>query len=224
MSAARRTGTSRGVAYGGDVSEAASTSSSTDVRAAAASSRWPAMLTWRAHNAARMESVRVTVNGHRVRASGRICAGECDEHPAFGLSYDLVTDESGVTKRLSLHSTVASGEQHASIARDEEDYWLIDAGGAHVRSTFGGALDVDMVLSPLLNALPIRRYDLAHAAEDVQVPVVYVRLPELLVREESLTYSSGADGIHVLSPVSTATVTVDPDGFVLDYPGLAERI
>jgi len=31
-------------------------------------------------------------------------------------------------------------------------------------------------------------------------------------------------GIHVISPVSTSSVTVDADGFVVDYPGLAERI
>ncbi|MFJ9743636.1 putative glycolipid-binding domain-containing protein [Streptomyces sp. NPDC101166] len=186
--------------------------------------RWPAILTWRAHNASRMESVRVVLSGNRIRAAGRIIAGDCEDHPAFSASYDLVTDESGVTKRLSLRSTLATGERHASIARDEEDYWLIDAGNTHVRSTFGGALDVDVVLSPFFNTLPIRRYGLARASEDVQVPVVYVRLPDLQVQEASLTYSSGPDGIHVLSPVSSATVTVDQDGFLLDYPGLAERI
>ncbi|ATL71401.1 putative glycolipid-binding domain-containing protein [Nocardia terpenica] len=195
-----------------------------NIETAAPASRWPAILTWRAHNASRMESVRVILTGNRIRASGRIIAGECEDHPAFSASYDLVTDESGQTKRLSLRSTVASGERHASIARDEENYWLIDAGGTHVRSTFGGAQDVDVVLSPFFNTLPIRRYGLAHSAGEMQVPVVYVRLPDLLVQEASLTYSSGPHGIHVLSPVSSATVTPDPDGFLLDYPGLAERI
>ncbi|WP_082393637.1 putative glycolipid-binding domain-containing protein [Nocardia arizonensis] len=187
-------------------------------------SRWPAILTWRSPNGTRMESVRVTVNGNRIRAAGRMIGGACDEHPAFSASYDLVTDENGVTKRLSLRTTTAAGERHASIARDEEDYWLVDAGGSHVRSTFAGALDVDVVLSPFFNTLPIRRFGLQHAVEDVHVPVVYVRLPDLLVQEAGLVYSSGADGISVLSPVSSATVTVDADGFLLNYPGLAERI
>lgn len=189
-----------------------------------AAARWPAILTWRAHDATRMESVRVTVNGNRIRAAGRIIAGASADHAAFSASYDLVTDENGATKRLSLRSTTAAGERHASIARDEENYWLIDAGGTHVRSTFGGALDVDVVLSPFFNTLPIRRYGLQNAVEDVHVPVVYVRLPDLLVQEASLTYSSASGGISVLSPVSSATVTVDQDGFLLNYPGLAERI
>jgi hypothetical protein len=171
-----------------------------------------------------MESVRVTLNGNRIRAAGRMIGGACEDHPAFSASYDLVTDENGVTKRLSLRSTTAAGERQASIARDEENYWLVDSGGSHVRATFAGALDVDVVLSPFFNTLPIRRFGLQTAAGDVQVPVVYVRLPDLLVQEASLTYSGAADGISVLSPVSSATVTVDADGFLLDYPGLAERI
>jgi hypothetical protein len=186
--------------------------------------RWPAILTWRSHDATRIESVRVTLNGNRIRAAGRMIGGACADHPAFSASYDLVTDENGMTKRLSLRSSTAAGERQASIARDEENYWLVDAAGGHIRSTFGGALDVDVVLSPFFNTLPIRRFGLQHAVDEVQVPVVYVRLPELLVLGASLTYSSGADGISVLSPVSSATVTVDADGFLLDYPRLAERI
>lgn len=171
-----------------------------------------------------MESVRVTLNGNRIRATGRMIGGACDDHPAFSASYDLVTDENGATKRLSLRTTTSAGERHASIARDNENYWLVDAGGSHVRATFAGALDVDVVLSPFFNTLPIRRFGLQHAVEDAQVPVVYVRLPDLLVQEANLVYSSAADGISVLSPVSSATVTVDEDGFLLDYPGLARRV
>ncbi|ONM46482.1 putative glycolipid-binding domain-containing protein [Nocardia donostiensis] len=182
------------------------------------------MLTWRAHDASRMESVRVTINGQRIRAAGRIVGGESAEHPAFSASYDLVTDENGAATRLSLRSTTAGGERHASIARDEENYWLVDAPGTHIRSTFGGARDVDVVLSPFFNTLPIRRFSMQHAVEDVEIPVVYVRIPELTAQEAALVYSSASDGISVLSPVSSATLTVDPEGFVLDYPGLAQRI
>lgn len=171
-----------------------------------------------------MESVRVQLSGSRIKATGRIIGGECAEHPAFSASYDLVTDENGVTRRLSLRTALATGERQMSISRDEEGVWMVETGTTHLRSGFAGAKDVDVVLSPFFNTLPIRRFGLQHESEDLQVPVVYVNLPDLAVQEASLTYSSGADGIHVLSPVSSSSITVDEDGFVLDYPGLAERI
>lgn len=171
-----------------------------------------------------MESVRVQLNGQRIKASGRIVGGACADHPAFSASYDLVTDENGVTRRLSVRTTVASGERHMSISRSEEGIWMVDNGTQHQRSTFGGALDVDVILSPFFNALPIRRYGLQSGAADLEIPVVYVNLVDLGVQEATVMYSSASDGIHVLSPVSTSSVTVDEAGFVVEYRGLAERI
>lgn len=185
---------------------------------------WPAVLTWRAHEAPRMESVRVQLSGNRIKAAGRIIGGACSEHPAFSASYDLVTDENGVTRRLSLRTSLAGGEKQASVSRDDEGYWMIENSTNHQRSTYNGALDVDVVLSPFFNTLPIRRLGLHTDSTDTQVPVVYVNLLDLSIQEAGLTYSSGPEGLHVLSPVSSSSVTVDADGFVLDYPGLAERI
>ncbi|MFE4503373.1 putative glycolipid-binding domain-containing protein [Rhodococcus sp. NPDC056743] len=188
------------------------------------SASWPAVLTWQAHNAPRMESVRVQLSGNRIKASGRIIGGACSEHPAFSASYDLVTDEAGITRRLSVRTALAAGERQMSISRDEEGTWMVENGANHQRSSFSGALDVDVILSPFFNTLPIRRFGLQNDTEDVEVPVVYVNLLDLRVEAATITYSSGTDGISVLSPVSSATVTVDHEGFILDYPGLAGRI
>jgi len=171
-----------------------------------------------------MESVRVQLSGRRIKASGRIVGAECAEHPAFSASYDLVTDENGVTRRLSVRTTQAAGERHMSLTRSGEGIWMTDNGTDHHRSAFGGALDVDVVFSPFFNALPIRRYDLQLGADDVEVPVVYLNLVDLRVEEATVVYSSASDGIHVLSPVASSSVTVDEDGFVLEYRGLAKRI
>jgi uncharacterized protein len=191
---------------------------------AVAPSRWPAVLTWRGDHAPRMESVRVQVNGKRIKATGRIIGGDCPEHQAFSASYDLVTDEVGVTRRLSLRTSVAAGERHTSISRDTEGYWLVGDGDHRLRSAFGGALDVDVVLSPFFNALPIRRLGLLEADAEARISVVYVNLPDLTVREAALTYTRTEPGMHILSPVAESSATVDADGFLLDYPGLALRI
>ncbi|OMC05076.1 hypothetical protein A5733_20315 [Mycobacterium sp. NS-7484] len=190
-------------------------------------SAWPAVLTWRAHEEPRMESVRVQLSGNRIKAYGRIVAAATEAHPAFSASYDLVTDETGATKRLSLSVTLAERERQLSIARDEENMWLVQDHNQTKRSDFGGALDVDVVFSPFFNALPIRRTGLHQQAETVTVPVVYVRLPDFAVEPANITYRSTGEpgaGMKLHSPIADTTITVDADGFILDYPGLAERI
>ncbi|MGU3503069.1 putative glycolipid-binding domain-containing protein [Mycobacterium sp. C31M] len=187
---------------------------------------WPAILTWRAHDVPRMESVRVQLSGNRIKAYGRIVSAATPTDPAFSASYDLVTDETGATKRLSLTMTLAERERQLSIARDEEGMWLVrDHQNQTSRAAFEGALDVDVVFSPFFNALPIRRTGLHQAgSEALTLPVVYVRLPDLTVELETISYTREAAGIGLKSPVAETTVTVDDSGFILDYPGLAARI
>jgi hypothetical protein len=192
-------------------------------------STWPAILTWRAHDVPRMESVRVQLSGNRIKAYGRIVAAGTPTHPPFSASYDLVTDEAGGTKRLSLTVTLAERERQLSIARDEENMWLVqDHQNQTTRASYDGALDVDVIFSPFFNALPIRRTGLYQRAESITLPVVYVRLPELSVEQVVISYSSegpgAAKGIKLASPVADTTITVDDEGFILDYPGLAARI
>ncbi len=133
---------------------------------------WPAILTWRAHDVPRMESVRVQLSGKRIKAHGRIVSAATPTAAAFSASYDLVTDETGATKRLSLTLTLAERERQLSIARDEEGMWLVrDHQNQTSRAAFDGALDVDVVFSPFFNALPIRRTDL-RAGSSLALPVV----------------------------------------------------
>ena len=175
-----------------------------------------------------MESTRVQLSGNRIKAYGRIVASASATHPAFSASYDLVTDESGATKRLSMTVTLAERDRQLSIARDEENMWLITDHQGQSRGSYDGALDVDVVFSPFFNALPIRRTGLYRRVDSVNLPVVYVNLPELTVKQASISYSSSGEdsgeGIKLHSPVAETTITVDQDGFIVDYPGLATRI
>lgn len=172
-----------------------------------------------------MESVRVHVSGNRIKAYGRIVAAATPSHPAFSADYDLVTDETGGTKRLSMTVTLAERERQLSIARDEENMWLVQQHtGESRRAAYDGALDVDVIFSPFFNALPIRRSGLYQRTDSISCPVIYVRLPELSVETAVISYSSAEDGIKLHSPVADTTIAVDSDGFILDYPGLAERI
>ena len=171
-----------------------------------------------------MESVRVQLSGNRIKAYGRIVAAATSSHPAFSASYDLVTDDRGATKRLSLTLTLAERDRQLSLARDEENMWLVQSHQGSSRSAFDGALDVDVIYSPFFNTLPIRRTGIYQQADSVSVPVLYVSLPEMNVVPVTISYAGGPDGIKVQSPAADETITIDDDGFILDYPGLAERI
>ncbi|HTX94350.1 MAG TPA: putative glycolipid-binding domain-containing protein [Mycobacterium sp.] len=187
---------------------------------------WRAMLTWRAQDVSRMESVRIQASGKRIRANGRIVAAATETNPAFGAYYDLQTDETGATKRLGMTVTLAERERVLSIARDEENMWLVTDHQGERRAGYDGALDVDVVFSPFFNALPIRRLGLHERAESVTLPMVYVNVPDMSITPASVSYTStgGLEGIKLRSPVADTTVSADKEGFIVDYPGLAERI
>jgi hypothetical protein len=184
------------------------------------------MLTWRAQDVSRMESVRIQLSGKRIRANGRIVAAATDTNPAFGAYYELQTDETGATKRFGLTVTLAERERQLAIARDEENMWLITDHQGEKRAAYNGALDVDVVFSPFFNALAIRRLGIHERADSIVLPVVYVNVPEMSVTATTVSYTSEGrlDGIKLRSPVADTTVRVDADGFIEDYPGLAERI
>ncbi len=173
-----------------------------------------------------MESVRVQVSGKRLRANGRIVAAATPTNPAFGAYYDVQTDETGATKRFGLTVTLAERERQLAIARDEENMWLVTDHQGERREGYNGALDVDVVFSPFFNALPIRRLGLHQRAESVVLPMVYVNVPDMSVAAATVNYTSEGrlDGIKLRSPVADTVVSVDEEGFIVDYPGLAERI
>ncbi len=173
-----------------------------------------------------MESVRIQVSGKRIRANGRIVAAATATNPAFGAYYDVQTDESGATKRLGMTVTLAERERVLSIARDEENMWLVTDHQGERRAGYNAALDVDVVFSPFFNALPIRRLGLHQKADSITLPVVYVNVPDMSVTAASVSYTSAGspEGLELRSPVADTTVSVDGEGFIVDYPGLAERI
>ena len=174
-----------------------------------------------------MESVRIQLSGNRIRANGQIVAAADRTHPAFSAYYDLQTDDSGATRRLGLTVTLAERERQLAISRDEENMWLVADARGESRESYGGALDIDLLFSPFFNTLPIRRAGMHEHAGAITAPTIYVRLPELSLTAASTSYSNtpeDATRVKVHTPASDVVVAIDDDGFIVDYPGLAERI
>ncbi|MDQ3764320.1 MAG: putative glycolipid-binding domain-containing protein [Actinomycetota bacterium] len=185
------------------------------------------MLAWVGMDCLRLEAARVVLGERGLRATGSLVAAQQDDIEAYSASYSLTTDETGVTGRLTVHVTRAQGEQHVTVTRSEEGIWLVDHGRGAARSNFGGALDVDLAFSPLFNTLPMRRLGLHRDAAKHDLPMVFVALPSLEVRRVPQTYRTVSLGepavVSINSESFEAELTVDPDGLVLEYPGVARR-
>ncbi len=189
-----------------------------------ADTAWPAMLTWAGDSVAMLESARVQMSSRAIKVHGRIVAGRTETFESFSGSYDLLLDEWGVTRRLSMRSTVARGDRQVSLSRNSEGFWLIDHGQGPRSAEFGGAKDVDVVLSSLFATLPIRRLQLHEQYRDETVTIVAVSLPELTVQPAEYSFRSSPTGVEVASPAGDALIAVDEDGFALDYAGITHRI
>ncbi|MPZ65587.1 MAG: hypothetical protein GEU83_08735 [Pseudonocardiaceae bacterium] len=187
------------------------------------------MLTWAGVGTSRLEAVRVVAGDRGIRATGSIVAAPTEDAPAFSASYTLSTDEGGVIGRLTVRITTASGERHVALSRSEEGIWLVDHGAGAARTDFDGAADVDLAYSPLFNALPVRRLGLHRTPAEHELPMVFVHLPSLaveLTRQTYRTVSVGAEQSVVAfeSERFDAELTVDSEGLVIAYPGLAQRL
>jgi hypothetical protein len=88
------------------------------------------------------------------------------------------------------------------------------------------AIDIDLYASPLTNTLPIRRLGLLGQPAGTARTIVaaWVLLPSLAVVLSEQTYTVLGEGkIRYSSGDFMADLTVDPDGFAVDYPQLATR-
>ena len=98
-------------------------------------------------------------------------------------------------------------------------------GGPSSRVEPGDADFVDLGFSPLTNTLPILRDDLAGGeggARDYVMALVEVL--SLEVSRSSQRYEPLGEGGSVFSGDFSALLELDETGFVLRYPGLAERV
>ena len=190
-------------------------------------SRKPIIVTWQGTTRTSLESVRLFVSDGRLRASGRLVVAP--ESP-FSASFEFTVARSGDVGRGLLRTTAADTERNISLGRTADGIWLVDRGeGATERNEFDGALDVDVAGAVTFTALPIRRLGLHRKPATVELPVLYISMPDLtvtLVRQTYSTVSITDTGavINYKDANRDADIIVDTDGLPMDYPGVAKRL
>ncbi|MFC8598432.1 putative glycolipid-binding domain-containing protein [Isoptericola sp. NPDC057191] len=109
------------------------------------------------------------------------------------------------------------------LARDADGTWRVDGSE---RPDLADTVDVDLSFSPFTNTLPVRRLGLAvEAAADIVT--AYVDGGTFEVTLDPQRYNRTARDRYVYESRDgdfLREITVDDDGFVVDYPGLFGRL
>jgi len=148
--------------------------------------------------------------------------------PGFATSLLRVTSR-GERWRRTLDLRRGDAGAWVVLADEDGDVDLPPAGGDPAR--LAGALDCDLGLSPVTNLMPMLRRELLSGGGPVELITAWVSVPDLSVRPDGQRYSPlrrGPDH-HVVRYEATdgtfsADITVDRDGIVIDYPGIARRL
>ena len=142
---------------------------------------------------------RLTARGTQLRAG-------------YSLSYVLETSHMFVSERLVAEVETVHGAGKLDLRRGTKP--LKD-----------DVLDLDLQASPLFNSLPVLRDGLHEGGDARAYTMAFVRVPELSVDRSAQRYVPLERGVvRYRSGTFTADIEFDADGFVVRYPGLAERV
>jgi hypothetical protein len=164
---------------------------------------------------------------------GYTCRYEIRTDTAWASVYAEVSCEGAGWLRTLRLERAAGRWRIGTAERGDLDRLLTSAGlaGAGLPGTedpgrLDAALDLDLGGSPLTNTLPIRRLGLLDAPPGTTrtITVAWVLVPSLTVLAAEQCYTVRAPGkIQYTSGDFTADLDVDPEGYLVRYPGLAER-
>jgi uncharacterized protein len=111
------------------------------------------------------------------------------------------------------------------FSRDANDSWMRDDLLGNDEGQWEGCTDLDISCTPFTNSLPIRRLKL-EIGQSADINVLFVECPQLRIKTARQRYERLSELEYRFTSLDvdfTATVTVDAEGFVTDYPGLFER-
>jgi hypothetical protein len=170
-------------------------------------------IAWQGLDAWRAEAATIVLEDGSLQAAGvQIGAGH-------RLEYELETDSRLITKRLGVRASDEGGERDLVLERSDQGGWT--ANGVALPHV-AGALDCDLALSPLTNFMPAARL----TGEPADHVMAWVSVPGLTVERSEQRYEP-IDARRVryvgLDHDFSAELELDEDGFVVRYPGLAER-
>src|SRR3954451_21613812 len=171
-------------------------------------------LAWRGLEVESLERLHID-EGSRIRIQSII---ESARGPG---SYEIVCDRDWIFRTLRLED--ATGERAIELESNGNGDWIVDG---VPRTDLDGCIDIDLSATPFTNSLPIRRLDLG-IDDEADLVMAYVDFEELTVLPDEQRYTRLDEDLYRYESLDsdfTRDLTVDASGFVIEYPGLFERV
>ncbi len=148
------------------------------------------------------------------------------EGAAYRIKYQIICDLEWRVERVGVQDLL--NNKALDFIQKAKGAWTDEKD--HPMAALNGCEDVDIMITPFTNTLPIRRLKLG-LGESREIAVVYFGLPDLTVSrlDQRYTFLSQEEDHRVYKYESlvsgfTSNITVDPEGFVIDYPGIFKLV
>jgi len=175
---------------------------------------------WRSEDGSGLEHLDIRQGDDVIVAEG-VVVGSDDEDGHFGCSYRICCDSGWHVRSVEVH---ACGGASLVLTTDGDGSWR-DGDGARLPQ-LDGCIDVDISATPFTNTLPIRRLGVQLDAR-TELFMAWIRVPSLAVHRAPQAYTRLAERRYRFEALDIgfeATLEVDKDGLVRDYPGLFRRV
>lgn len=148
------------------------------------------------------------------------------EGAAYRIKYQIICDLDWGVKRVKVEDLLNHNE--LDFLKKSEGVWTGERGRSI--DELNGCTDVDIMITPFTNTLPIRRLKLA-LHESKEISVVYFSVPDLTVSklDQRYTFLSQRKDHQVYKYESlfsgfTSDIKVDAAGLVIEYPGIFKMV
>jgi uncharacterized protein len=175
------------------------------------------LLIWRGLDEWRAEATQVRIDGDRLTAQGT----QLGAHP-YRLDYRVVTGEAFVAERLELSLLHEGRLRRLLIVRRPDGTWTADD---RPLPELDGALDFDVLASPVFNSTPYLRHDMGAGGDARDFLMAFVTVPELAVTPSEQRYTPLGDRrVNYASGDFSADIHFDDHGLVDLYEDYLERV
>lgn len=169
-----------------------------------------------------VEECFVQNDGERIRVQGIIRG----KSPDFTVQYKISLTPEWVFRDVEIQSKDADDKgKQIFIASDGNGKWT-DYKNQRIEG-LAEAVDIDFILTPLTNSLPIKRLHLGRG-ESADITVAHISFPDLNVKPDQQRYTCIEPGrvyrFDSLTSDFTQDIEFDENGLVSNYPQMFKRV